>query len=136
VPVGPVRTVVQAAESRGTAARDMAWQVPDPLLGAVPLVASPMKPDRTPPVARQHPPLLGEHTAEVVGELGYAGGDVAQLVADRVVVTRRPCVAAPPGRARPQARQGSPYDAAVLPSLPLLAAGAQQRSSADPRPRG
>jgi crotonobetainyl-CoA:carnitine CoA-transferase CaiB-like acyl-CoA transferase len=87
VPVGPVRTVVQALESQETAARDMVWQVPHPLLGAVPLVASPIKLDRTPPVARRHPPLLGEHTAEVLGELGYAEGDVAQLVADRVVAT-------------------------------------------------
>ncbi len=90
VPVGPVRTVVQALESEETAERQMVWQVPHPLLGRLPLVASPVKLDRTPAVARRHPPLHGEHTAEVLGELGYDEGEVARLVADRTVAVPVP----------------------------------------------
>ncbi len=85
VPVGPVRSVVQALAAEETAARDMVWSVPHPLLGDLPLVASPVKLGRTPPRAARHPPLLGEHTAEVLAELGYADHDVARLAGDGVV---------------------------------------------------
>ncbi len=85
VPVGPVRSVLQALQAEETGARGMVWRVPHPLLGELPLVGSPVKLDRTPPVAVRHPPLLGEHTAEVLAELGYDDEDVVRLESEAVV---------------------------------------------------
>jgi crotonobetainyl-CoA:carnitine CoA-transferase CaiB-like acyl-CoA transferase len=85
VPVGPVRSVAEALASDLTAERGMVWQVPHPLLGHVPLVGSPLKLGLTPPVARRHPPLLGEHTREVLAELGFGEAEVGSLLRDGVV---------------------------------------------------
>ncbi len=85
VPVGPVRTVTQALAAQETVDRDLVWQVPHPLLGTLPLVASPLKLGRTPPRAYRPPPLLGEHSAQVLAGLGYDGAAVDALVRDGVV---------------------------------------------------
>jgi crotonobetainyl-CoA:carnitine CoA-transferase CaiB-like acyl-CoA transferase len=85
VPVGPVRSVHDALASDLTAERGMVWKVPHPLLGQVPLVGSPVKLGLTPPVARRHPPLLGEHTGEVLTELGFPASEVAALRDEGVV---------------------------------------------------
>jgi crotonobetainyl-CoA:carnitine CoA-transferase CaiB-like acyl-CoA transferase len=85
VPVGPVRSVAEALASDLTAERGMVWQVPHPALGEVPLVGSPLKLALTPPAARRHPPLLGEHTVEVLGELGFTPAQSRALLDDGVV---------------------------------------------------
>lgn len=85
VPVGPVRSVAEALGSDLTAERGMVWRVPHPQLGEVPLIASPLKLGLTPPGARRHPPLLGEHTVEVLGELGFTAAQSRALLDDGVV---------------------------------------------------
>jgi crotonobetainyl-CoA:carnitine CoA-transferase CaiB-like acyl-CoA transferase len=37
--------------------------------GTVPLIANPIKMSATPPAYRRHPPLLGEHTEEILRDL-------------------------------------------------------------------
>jgi formyl-CoA transferase len=39
----------------------------------------------TPGSVRRHPPLLGEHTDEVMRELGYAPDEIARLRADGAI---------------------------------------------------
>jgi crotonobetainyl-CoA:carnitine CoA-transferase CaiB-like acyl-CoA transferase len=58
----------------------MVQEVEHPTLGPLRMVASPLKLELTPPTIRRHPPLLGEHTDEVLGEvLGLGGEAVAEL---------------------------------------------------------
>lgn len=72
VPCGAVRTVGAALASPEALARGMVAQVEHPLVGSIPLIMSPLKLAETPVVAPSVPPLLGEHSFEVMsGLLGY-----------------------------------------------------------------
>ena len=58
----------------------MVADVPHPTAGSFKMVASPMKLSETPCEIRRHPPLLGEHTDEVLAEiLGYDAAKVDEL---------------------------------------------------------
>ncbi|MDQ5826655.1 MAG: CoA transferase [Chloroflexota bacterium] len=74
VPAGPVNDVAQALSHPQVAAREMVREVDHPGIGAVKMVASPLKLSSTPAAIRRHPPLLGEHTGEVLEELGLKQG--------------------------------------------------------------
>ncbi|HET6312587.1 MAG TPA: CoA transferase [Chloroflexia bacterium] len=76
VPAGPVNTVDRALNSPQALARDMVRSVDHPGIGPVRMVASPLKLESTPPTIRRHPPMLGEHTEEVLREV--LGASVAQ----------------------------------------------------------
>jgi formyl-CoA transferase len=69
IPAGPVNNVAQALNHPQTAARNMVQEVLHPGIGPVKMVASPLKLSHTPPTIRRHPPMLGEHTEEVLEEL-------------------------------------------------------------------
>jgi len=74
IPTGTVRTVGQALHSPEATARQMVTTVQHPTAGLVQLVASPIRMSGTPVRTPTHPPLLGEHTSEVLAELGIAPG--------------------------------------------------------------
>ena len=57
--------------------------------GRLNLVASPLRMSATPPEYRTAPPLLGEHTNEVLGEtLGLTALEIADLAAAGTIATR------------------------------------------------
>jgi formyl-CoA transferase len=70
VPVGPVNSPAEALNDPQTVARKMVQQVDHPTIGSLSMVASPLHLESTPPIIKRHPPLLGEHTDEVLRELG------------------------------------------------------------------
>ena len=70
VPCGPINTVPQVFADEQVRHRGMLVEIPHPLAGAVPQVASPMRFAEAPVTYERAPPLLGQHTQEILRELG------------------------------------------------------------------
>ena len=70
VPCGPINDMADVFADPQVRARAMTVTLPHPHLDALELVASPMKLSATPVQLRRAPPLLGQHTDEVLQELG------------------------------------------------------------------
>ncbi|MBF0306637.1 MAG: CoA transferase [Alphaproteobacteria bacterium] len=86
VPAGPVNTVPEAFADPQVQARGMRIEMPHPLAAEpVPLVASPIKMSDTPPEYRRAPPVLGQHTDEVLDEFGLTPAEIAALRAAGVI---------------------------------------------------
>ena len=83
VPAGEVRSVLGALEQLAQAGKPATVTVPHPTAGELDLVGSPIRGAGTRPP--EPPPLLGEHTAEVVGELGRSEAEIRELAARGVV---------------------------------------------------
>ena len=86
VPCGPINTVAQAFEDAQVKARQLVVNQPlSPAAAAqtgvqsIASVASPLRLLETPPVLYRAPPALGEHTAEVLRELGVDAAALAHL---------------------------------------------------------
>ena len=81
IPAGPINTVDRALGDPNTLAREMVVEMPHPKAGSVRLIGSPMKFSGTPVEYRRAPPLLGEHTEEVLRDvLGMSGEEIRELV--------------------------------------------------------
>ncbi|SFW82807.1 Crotonobetainyl-CoA:carnitine CoA-transferase CaiB [Pseudomonas sp. NFACC09-4] len=66
VPCGPINDLAQVFADPQVQARGLAIELPHGLAGKVPQVASPIRLSETPVEYRSAPPLLGEHTLEVL----------------------------------------------------------------------
>lgn len=69
VPCGPINDLAQVFADPHVQARGLAVSLPHPLAGSVAQVASPIRMSETPVEYLRPPPLLGEHTMQVLGEL-------------------------------------------------------------------
>jgi crotonobetainyl-CoA:carnitine CoA-transferase CaiB-like acyl-CoA transferase len=79
VPCSPVNTVDQVFADPQVQARGMKVSVPHPLAGSVDLIGNPLKLSATPVTYRRPPPTLGQHTEEVLQELGLGAAEIAEL---------------------------------------------------------
>ncbi len=85
VPCGPINDLADVFKDPQVQARNMAVPVAHPHNEALRLVASPMKLSVTPVTLRRAPPLLGQHTDEVLAECGIAADERARLRALGVI---------------------------------------------------
>jgi succinate---hydroxymethylglutarate CoA-transferase len=86
IPCGRINTVAQALDDPHTAARRMVETVEHPTAGALRMLGIPFKFSDTPAGVRRPPPMLGEHTDEILAqELAYDARAIATLREQKIV---------------------------------------------------
>lgn len=79
IPAGPILTYPEAFASEHAQVRGMRMEIDHPVEGRVPNIGYAVKLSGTPQQVRRHPPLLGEHTEEVLAEAGMDVEQIARL---------------------------------------------------------
>ena len=76
IPAAPIHTVSEAVNDAQTSARGLIVQIEHPAIGTAKSIANPIRFSNTPVMYRLPPPLLGEHTGEILKNLGYTAEEV------------------------------------------------------------
>jgi crotonobetainyl-CoA:carnitine CoA-transferase CaiB-like acyl-CoA transferase len=79
VPCGPVYTIREAIDDPHFRSGDFFTTVHYPGIGKAPIAATPVKLHDTPGTVRKRAPTLGEHSDEILSELGYSVTEIAEL---------------------------------------------------------
>ena len=86
IPAGPVMSPQQVLDDPHVAARGMFQQLDYPgAIKAAPIMTTPFSLSATPTAVKHRAPLLGEHTDQIMQELGYSDADISQLRSIRVI---------------------------------------------------
>lgn len=89
IPCGPVNDMQHLFADPQVRHRGMIAEVPHPTIGTLRMTGIPIKYSETPGTVRRHPPLLGEHTDEVLGEaLGYTPERIKALKGAKIIESR------------------------------------------------
>jgi crotonobetainyl-CoA:carnitine CoA-transferase CaiB-like acyl-CoA transferase len=86
LPAGPIMSPQEVLDDPHVAAKGLFQAVEYPGLDIpAPLMRTPVELSETPGEIRSRPPTLGEHTEQIMSELGYSASEIAQLRENRVI---------------------------------------------------
>ncbi|PEC50927.1 CoA transferase [Bacillus sp. AFS077874] len=85
IPCGPINTLDRVFENKHVLERQLIQKVNHPSIGTVKLLGSPIKLSDTPVTIDRHPPLHGEHTEEVLLELGYDSKKIKVFKQEKII---------------------------------------------------
>lgn len=86
LPAGPVNDILQMHADPQARAREMIVEVDHPKAGKVETIGHPVKFSRTPARINHAAPLLGQHTREVLAEIGYDNAQIEAFILSQTVV--------------------------------------------------
>lgn len=79
IPVGPINKLSDILNDPHVKEREMVVEKDHPVIGQLKMLGIPVKLSRTPGEIKTVPPALGEHTDQVLKELGYSDADIVAL---------------------------------------------------------
>jgi crotonobetainyl-CoA:carnitine CoA-transferase CaiB-like acyl-CoA transferase len=85
VPGAPILTIADLADNPHLKARNMLIETQHPVAGKVTIPGNPIKLSASPDTITVPAPLLGQHTTEILSELGYSAGQIEALKAAKVI---------------------------------------------------
>jgi crotonobetainyl-CoA:carnitine CoA-transferase CaiB-like acyl-CoA transferase len=86
LPAGPIHNIKEVLENEQTEARNMLTEVPHQTLGKTKTIGAPVKFSLTPSEVRRGAPVLGQHTREILAEIGFSAEEVEAMERGRVVL--------------------------------------------------
>ncbi|HSG57662.1 MAG TPA: CoA transferase, partial [Paracoccaceae bacterium] len=86
LPAGPINDILQMHDDPQTRAREMVLSVDHPRAGKVDTIGHPVKFSRTPANITRAAPLLGQHSRDILSELGLDNARIDALIASRAVI--------------------------------------------------
>lgn len=85
IPIGEIHDMASVFADPQVKALDEVVAIAHPILGDIRVVGAPYRLSETPATVRHHPPLLGEHTDEILTEMGFEAGKIAAFHASGVL---------------------------------------------------
>ena len=86
LPAGPVLDILEMHNDPQAQARDMIVELQHPTAGAVKTIGHPVKFSETPAKVTHSAPLLGQHSKEILQQIGYEAADIEELVRTEAVI--------------------------------------------------
>jgi crotonobetainyl-CoA:carnitine CoA-transferase CaiB-like acyl-CoA transferase len=86
---GPVHSVSEAVSQEQVEHTGLLTTITHPTVGEIPALQPAIVMNETPGGIAGPPPLLGQHSAEVLAEIGYGEAEIEQLLADGVILAPR-----------------------------------------------
>ncbi|MBC8050402.1 MAG: CoA transferase [Chitinophagales bacterium] len=85
IPAGPVLSIAEMHADPQTRSREMVTEVVHPVAGVMETIGLPIKLSETPGAVLRPAPLFGEHTHEVLHQLGFTVSTIAQMHSEKAV---------------------------------------------------
>ncbi len=85
IPAGPIQSIAEMASDPQTLAREMVVELDHPVAGRTRALGVPVKLGTTPGGVRRPAPTFGQHTREVLRELGFGDSEIDALAAEKAI---------------------------------------------------